>query len=72
MDTTQLVCTSLLAGVVMVGPEVQALLSVYKRQLVADVYQAIARAKLDAMASVAVMNQFQQLRRQRGDVECGG
>jgi hypothetical protein len=44
---------------------------VFRDQLVADVYQAIARAGLDVFATNAVLRQFQQIRQGRGELPQG-
>lgn len=55
----------LLFGVVAAGMDPRVV--TYQRQLLADVYQAMARAKLDANVAASVIHEFQQIRRGRAD-----
>lgn len=66
MNRFQLLSMFFVFGSVVAG---DSRVSNYHRQLLADVYQAIARAKLDTGAAAAVVNEFRQIRRNRGDVE---
>ena len=53
---------ALIIGTVAGGP---SLPSIYQRQLVADIYQAVARAKLDVDIAHSIVREFKQIRKGR-------